>query len=56
MCVSIFGILFDDAVKVLDCVLVILDHLVSFGSLVDVFYFGGDHFNALKKIKKMKKK
>lgn len=45
----VFRVLLDDKAEVIDCLLVVLDHLVGLGSFVQVTDVTWDHFNALKK-------
>ena len=45
----VFRVLLYDEAEVLDCLLVVLDHLVGLGSFVQVADVARDHLDALKK-------
>ena len=49
MCMCIFWIFLNHSSKILYSLLMIFNHLISFGSLVDIPYIWGNHFNCLRK-------
>ena len=48
--VRVLRVLSDDDVEVCDCALMILNHLVGLGSLVDILDLTGHIFDALNKL------